>query len=114
MTTHGLPAARPGFGVELSPTVAMHPAFAAAVTASAATTVATNTNSFFMQPPSVGSAPDRGGGGAAPGSSLPARAAASPRATVKLPVREAPSSAGPTTIGLNVCVWAPPYCVNPS
>ena len=26
MTTHGLPAASPGFGVELSPTVAMQPA----------------------------------------------------------------------------------------
>ena len=52
MTTHGLPAGRPGFGIELSPTVAMQPACATPASASPETTVATKTNSFFMRPPS--------------------------------------------------------------
>jgi hypothetical protein len=52
VTTHGVPAASPGFGIELRPTVAMQPACATPASASPETTVATKTNSFFMQPPS--------------------------------------------------------------
>ena len=113
MTTHGLPAARPGFGVELSPTVAMQPALAAAVTASAATTVATKTNSFFMQPPSVGSAPARGARRRSDRIVAAASAAARPKARASQPYGKPPSAA-PITTGLNVCVCAPPYWVNPS
>ena len=56
MATVGLSSmpmpARPGFGIELSPTVAMHPACATPASASPATTVATKTKSFLMRPPS--------------------------------------------------------------
>ena len=49
VTTHGVPAAIPALGVELSPTVAMQPAWADAASAGPAAAATVRATSFFTE-----------------------------------------------------------------